>query len=206
MRKIRGLLLLIFIVAASPSARAGERDDRAAATLGALGAQIRRDSAGQITTLSFMPDTSKVTDADLACIEGLPGLKRVLLIENHLTDAALAHLADLPALEMLYLGGAHTDAKGVTRSGGLGFTNAGLTHLVKLKTLQRLTLAGPRFGDACVDTIAGITSLRSLSLSSPGFTDAGLARLVELKELEELNLHGSSVKGPGLAVLGASSE
>jgi hypothetical protein len=203
MRKIRGLLLLILIVAAGPPARAGVRDDRAAATLGALGAQIRRDSAGQITAISLFPGASKVTDEDLACIDGLPALKSVLLIETHLTDAALAHLVNLPALETLYLGGTHTDAKGITRTGGLGFTNAGLLQFGKIKTLRRLVLASPRFGDTGIDAVTGLSELRSLGLSSPGFTDACLAKIVRLATLEELVLDGSSIKGPGLAGLAA---
>jgi hypothetical protein len=193
--------LAISLAAISSHASADDRDERAAATLGKLGAQIRRNSAGSITSLALFPDVSKVTDEDFACIDGLNSLKSILLIETRLTDAALAHLATLPALETLYLGGTYTDAQNVTRLGGIRFTSAGLAHLEKIKTLRLLVLASPGFGDAGVDSIAGLTSLRSLELSSQGFTDAVLPKLIHLKALEHLNLSGSSIKGPGLAHL-----
>jgi hypothetical protein len=195
------LSLAILLGSIASNASADARDERAAAILRQGGATVRLDSSGRVVAVMLFPEVSRLTDADLACIDGLAALKTVLLIETHLTDASLAQLATLPALETLYLGGTQTDREGVTRVGGLNFTNAGLKHLAKLKSLRTLVLASAGFGDAGIDSINGLTDLRSLGLSSPGFTDASLPKLVGLTALQSLNLSDSRIKGPGLASL-----
>ena len=62
-------------------------------------------------------------------------------------------------------------------------------------------MSGIGLTDAGLANLAGLGSLRTLSLGSAGFTDAGLAHLTRLTGLNELSLAGSGVKGGGLSRL-----
>ena len=192
---------LVLMVVTSGVALADVRDDRAAERLTPLGASVRRDAEGRITSIFLFPGASKVTDAEFACVAGLTSVRSMILVETHLTDAALGHLKTLPALTSLYLGGTHTDAEGVTRDGGAGLTDAGLKHLAGLRSLRNLSLGGSGFTDRGLVHLKGMTGLRSLALGSPSFSDAGLAELTGLVGLNDLSLAGSGVTGPGLARL-----
>jgi hypothetical protein len=196
-----GLGLALLLGTPDSSARADFRDDRAAAQLRGAGGKVTVGKDGRITGIVLFPDQSRVLDSDLACLDGLTGVRSIILQDNHLTDAGIVHLKKLPALESLWIGGTHTDASGKTQPGGMAFTDATLAHLGEIKSLKRLTLASTGFTDAGLVHLKGLPNLRSLGLSSPGFTDAGLVQITGLNSLEDLNLTESKITGRFLAAL-----
>src|SRR5436190_1767277 len=78
-----------------------------------------------ITSVDFRG--TAVSDADLACLEGLVTLQRIYLDGTQVTDAGLAHLAGLTDLESLWIN--------ETR-----ITDAGLAHLRELDRLTEVAL------------------------------------------------------------------
>ena len=119
----------------------------------------------------------------------------VRLSGPEVTDAGLAHLAGLTALETLFLG--------VTQ-----VTDAGLAHLAGLTALKDLVISanqwdpiGTQVTDAGLAHLTGLTALEALWLESTEITDVGLAHLAKLTELESLTLTGTQVTDAGVAEL-----
>ena len=88
----------------------------------------------------------------------------VYLPRPEVTDASLAHLAGLTALELLILDGTHV-------------TDAGLAHLTGLTALKALDLIGTQVTDAGLAHLAGLAALETLDLAGTQVTDAGVAAL-----------------------------
>jgi hypothetical protein len=84
---------------------------------------------------------NRVTDAGLAHLQGLMGLRRLFLFGPRVTDASLAHLQGLTGLRELDFDGAQV-------------TDAGLEHLHGLTSLQVLQLNGTQI------TKAGLAQIR----------------------------------------------
>jgi internalin A len=80
-------------------------------------------------------------------------------------------------------------------------TDAGLKELARLKSLQALSLGGPKVTDAGLKELARLKSLQKLELSHTGVTDAGLKHLAALKSLRELDLSLTKVTHAGLKEL-----
>ncbi len=81
---------------------------------------------------------------------------------TQVTDADLAHLLGLTALENLRLVGTEV-------------TDAGLVHLAGLTTLENLILADTPITDAGLAHLTGLTELRDLNLRDTQVTDGGVA-------------------------------
>ena len=126
-----------------------------------------------------------VTDAGLACLEGLPRLQSLVLWKTKVTDAGLVHLKGLTQLQWLTLFEAQVG-------------DAGLKHLEGLTRLQGLTLRGTRVTDAGLVHLKGLAQLRDLDLEGTQVTDAGLAHLEGLTQLQTLRLSGTRVTDAGL--------
>jgi len=88
----------------------------------------------------------------------------VYLRGPEVTDASLAHLTGLAALESLHLA--------VTQ-----VTDAGLAHLTGLTTLEDLDLDRTQITDAGLAHLTGLPALRYLSVAGTQVTDAGVAEL-----------------------------
>jgi hypothetical protein len=172
-----------------------------------------------------------ITDGGLASLRALTGLRGLevgvdctcskqgaLELNGNLTDAGLAHLAQIGTLRYLDYFGRVTDAglaqlqtlKGLQhlrfhpiptftrlahlrglanlRYLALATTDAGLADLQGLTGLHRLDLAGSKFTDAGLAHLRGLTELRRLDLSYTNVTDAGLAHLQGLTQLRHLEL------------------
>jgi hypothetical protein len=140
--------------------------------------------AHEISVVSL--DGAPVTDADLAALEGLAGLRRLYLNGTPVTDAELAHLRGLPALEVLEL-----------RETAVG--DEGLRHLAGLPRLSVLLLYGTRVTDAGAALLAGLPRLEELSLSCTSVGDAGLAALAGCPTLRVLRLSRTGVTDAGVA-------
>lgn len=92
-------------------------------------------------------------DEDLAWVAATPKLRWLQVVRgSNLTDAAMAHLADLPCLERLSIGGDR-------------ITDRGLACLSGNRSLNHLTLQG-RFSDEGVQHLEDLTALRYLSIDS----------------------------------------
>lgn len=94
-------------------------------------------------------------DEDLACLANLKQLKRLHIggpASQPITDAGMAHLAGLTAIENLGIG-------------GTGVTDRGLVCLAGMRRMDYLTITGS-FTDAGLRHLEGLKALRSLRITS----------------------------------------
>jgi Leucine-rich repeat (LRR) protein len=158
-------------------------------------ATLVKGADGQVANLTL--DPRQTTDATLALVAKLPALERLILHRCPITDDGLAHLAGLTRLKELNLA-------------DCPITDAGLSSLSKLTNLEVLNLASS-FGDSPqikghgLAALAGLTKLQVLVLDKNLVDDAGLSALQNVKSLRELYLEQTRVVGPGLASLGGLS-
>ncbi len=117
----------------------------------------------------------KVTDAGLAHLAGLPALESLWLDETSVTDAGLAHLANVSMSPLQEL-----------RLYRTRVTDAGMVHLARLPALRSLALGRTRVTDAGLAHLSKVSSLRELYLPK-GISDAGLEHLAGLSGLEYLS-------------------
>jgi hypothetical protein len=158
------------------------------------------ETKGVVTGVAVR-DGKKVEDADFAQIGQLSHMK-TLDLNACLTDARLAHLTGLVALESL-----GTNVADVTDDGlkplaklkslrtlkffhpGRSFSGSGLAHLAELPNLQSLTVAGSlAFNDDGLAAVATLTHLREFRTWHAGGTNEGVKRLKKLTNLKSLNL------------------
>ena len=177
-----------------------------------FGGRIIFDAANPNVQVDFQG--TKITDAGLEHLKGLPQLDRLLLRMTEITDAGIKNTAGLKNLKTLWIGETKvTDAglqhiEGLTQLtelalGGLNITDAGLEHLQGMKHLQVLQLTATKVTDAGLERLKGLTQLRVLQLKATAVTDAGLEKLNTLANLRELHLHRTPVTGAGLENLPA---
>jgi hypothetical protein len=109
----------------------------------------------------------QVTDKNLAHVGRMTGLEELIIFPGlGLTDAGVAHLAELKNLRVLIL----TDSE---------MTDASLRHIGSLTQLQELSLEGKGFSDEGLAQLRGLTRLKSLRLDAKqqGITEDGKKRL-----------------------------
>jgi hypothetical protein len=133
----------------------------------------------------------QVTDAVLARIAGLEHVTTLKLDgSKQLTDAGLRHLARMPQLRELDIGGtAITDAGLATLSAlpelrifsawQTRTTDAGAAHLANCPRLERVELGGTATGDGLIAAVAGKEHLTHLRTGN-GVTNDGIARLHDI--------------------------
>ncbi len=120
-------------------------------------------------------------------------LRELYLISSHTTDAGLAHLRRLAALETLDLSFSEV-------------TDAGLVHLAGMTRLRELWLEETKITDAGLVHLRELSALETLSLSSTPITDAGLMHLRGLTALKSLDLGYTQVTPAGLECLAGLTE
>lgn len=118
--------------------------------------------------------SEKITDAGIQALCRLTNLK--YLTPSHssnavLTDASLEAISKLIHLEELNCSGKH-------------FTSQGVEKLASLKKLRRLGMHFGRQDDRCLEVIAGLEHMESLSLS--GVTIGGINKLNRLTKLKDV--------------------
>ena len=99
-------LLVVAIAAVSFSTPiTAQQEQTSSPTLEALvetlGGSLRQNEQGEVVTVAL--SRTRVTDADLAHLTGLAALERLWLADSQVTDAGLAHLTGLTALKELRL-------------------------------------------------------------------------------------------------------
>jgi hypothetical protein len=131
---------------------------------------------------------TQVSDAGLAHLADLANLQALYLMSTQVSDVGLAHLVYLTNLQALNL--TQTQVR-----------DAGLAHLAYLTNLRVLNLRYAQVSDAGLAHLAYLTNLRVLNLSDTQVSDAGLAHLANLANLQALNLSNTQVSDAGLAHL-----
>lgn len=152
-----------------------------------------------------------VTDEDLAHLKGLPSLQELKLNGTQVTDAGLAHLKDVKGLKALDLWGAPVTGEGLRHlpptveklsllaTGTV--TEEGLQSLRGMTGLRSLALGHTAMSDRTASVLEGMESLRSLSLHGTRSGDGVIAALRGLKSLESLDLAGTQISDKGLEML-----
>jgi uncharacterized protein (TIGR03067 family) len=237
----------------SPAARAGLQDARAMLAIRQFGVEAFSDNArplpprtpyvkfydthGDALLMKIAPQVkslsrcdglylngSKVTDAGLACLEGLNNIEQINLEKTAITDAGLEHLRKMTGLRRLIVSDTKVTRAGIARLqqvlpqlqvsswsraeilSQLAITNAG-GMFVSDQAGRLLTI---RFAQKLSDfQLLGLqkhlevweTSLHSIDLTGSEITDRGLAALAGLTSLEQLALTGNDVTVAGVKSL-----
>jgi hypothetical protein len=148
------------------------------------------------TVLRFLGQTSspalnahgQMTDAMLLEVADVEGIRALNLSGSKaVTDEGLRHLARLPNLQDLDLG-------------GTAITDRGLAVLRELPKLETLSLAVTRVTDAGVAHLAGCDKVREVNLSWTGTGDGAIRALAGKRKLH-LFRSGNGVTDAGLALI-----
>ncbi len=194
--------------------------------------------AGCRSLRSLQLNGTPITDAGLARLRGLTALEELNLTCTRVTAAGLAHLTPLVRLKRLAVNGTvisladvvrffvqqqgrslieALDALGlVTRDSqgnvvaidvaGTEFGDAELQHLGPLDTLRELHLAATRVTDVGMAKVGRLVSLERLYLAKCDVTDAGLVHVAHIQRLRSINLYGTKLTSAGLDHLSGLTE
>lgn len=182
----RFLAPLMLVVLACAGCSSGEEEPDLSA-IQALGGKVKFDGQGQVIEI----DLSRTRVDDLAPLKLLPNLRVLNCTNAPLSGADFEALANLHALETLYLDGTELD-------------DDGLAQLRGLTSLKALYLGRTKIDDAGLSNLRGLRGLTSLSLANTAVTDAGLAPLRDLHQLQTLVLRNTKVTPKGVQDLGRS--
>jgi Leucine-rich repeat (LRR) protein len=134
-----------------------------------------------------------VDDQSLKLVSQLSGLRRLRIVgEGKLSDVGLAHLGKLTQLVGLNLPAA-------------GLTDAGLSQLAPLATIEELDLAGGEITGAGLAALGRWTALKTLHLPRSSFDDAGCHLLPQFAQLQSLDLSKTKITDAGLESVGKLS-
>ena len=133
-------------------------EDKAAAKLAKIGAKLRRDDAGRIVEVDL--GERQTTDADLANLVGLRAIEELSLHQTRITGAGMVHLKGLTTLKRAFFSDTAVD-------------DAGVAQLKGLEKLTVLGLSGTRITDRSLEHLSGIKNLSSLFALETKVTDAG---------------------------------
>jgi hypothetical protein len=162
-----------------------------------------------LKTLGFTL-TPKITDAGLANLKGLSGLRWLAIGGTGIGDAGLANIKGLSRLESLFLGGNQITDAGLTDLQGLAqlhelslgedhVTDDGLINIEPLKQLKYLTLRNQKFTDAALKHVSNLHELLMLNLREDHIGDAGMEYIRDLRKLTRLYLYKTDVSDEGIA-------
>jgi internalin A len=146
-----------------------------------------KDAAGEIVELDLTG--TWVTDADMAKVAQLRHLRKLDLSQTRITDSGLDHLKSLENV---------TD---LTCYYAEYLTEDGISHLRNWKHLERLNLRGTKVTSKVFDSLAKLTSLRSLDIAFTQIEDEGFEQLSALTKLESLAIGGNRLSGAALPLL-----
>jgi len=157
-------------------------------------AELRPILAETKVPLSLYLNSRTFKDADLAPLENLACIRRLVLAEP-VTDAGLEHLRGLSNLEELTLWSDNV-------------TNAGLAHLSKLAKLRKLSVSGKKVTLACCIHLADLELEEFSGIEVPRGTtalyqigDQQLAQMAVMRKLRKLEIGGSKLTDAGMANL-----
>lgn len=152
--------------------------------------QLKRDGEGHVTDVRFIeqPPTNEM----LGMLQSLPRLRSLVLAGTATQDDALRQIAELSGLRNLDLRNCPV-------------SNAGLAHLIGMKSLAALRLSGAT-GETTVDdkgmaSLAKIKTLETVMLDGLWISEEGLKPLVAIEGLVELTLAQSLAGDEALSVI-----
>jgi hypothetical protein len=156
----------------------------------------------------------QLTPEQLSLLTQVRQLQEISIVGSNLGASEMKALARLPHLRCLKLYGCTfvgEDAlKEIANSprlqslliyGGLGVTDEAVLTLVRLKSLNELSLNQTAVTDAAMSELAKWPNLRSLDIGQTLVTNAGLVHLANSTSLIELKLHYSKVDDEGIKKL-----
>jgi Leucine-rich repeat (LRR) protein len=146
-----------------------------------------KDSRGEVVELDV--SSTWISDADLAKVARLTGLRKLDLSQTKITDAGMEHLNSLPRVVELNCYFAEF------------LTDDAVRHLRGWKNLEHLNLHGTRIGSKSLAHLAQITSLRWLDVGFTDVDDEGFEALASLTRLEHLGIGGNHLNGSALKLL-----
>jgi hypothetical protein len=134
-----------------------------------------------------------ITDDQLSGLKALKDvpLESLIVASDRMTDAGMAHIAQLSSVRFLYL------------SACRGITDKGLVHLSKIAHLPQIWItANTRITDEGIKTVAELKELKKLSLfGCKQITDVGAGHLKKAIGLKFVFFGGTSVTEAGVADL-----
>jgi len=146
-----------------------------------------KDAAGEIVELDLTG--TWVSDADMVKVAQLRHLRKLDLSLTRITDSGLEHLKPLENVTELICYYAEF------------LTEDGVAQLRNWKRLERLNLRGTRVTSKVFDSLAKLTSLRSLDIAFTQVADDGFEQLSALTRLESLAIGGNRLSGAALPLL-----
>jgi len=172
----------------------------------------------KLTSLESLRLPDGITDADLAKLEGLTGLKRLDIGRMQLTGAGIQTLKEFKSLVYLQFPQGINDEdlaaiKGLNSLEELWIqnspiTNKGLSYLSDLKSLRKLLLhnglvkRNMEVTGSGLDYLKELPSLTSLYLYQLKLDESRLTHLAGLKQLEEFEVKRMPLRDEDLAVIG----
>jgi Leucine-rich repeat (LRR) protein len=179
-------------------------------------------TAGAIEELN-LNFAEQITDDGAATVKGWKHIRRLNLRGTKITDATLEFLSGVPSLEWLDIGWAQITDTGLGHlasltnlrhlaMGGNKLTDTSLRFLRQLPQIEYLDLGGTQRTDsglwslqlteAGMQAVASVTELHELRMAGTAVTSKGLELLKPLSRLERLNLQGCRrLKDDAAAVL-----
>jgi len=135
------------------------------------------------------PENATYNDDDtiMRHIQGLKGLKVLKLHFVQTTGQGLEFIKDFKSLTELHLSSKN-------------LADSDLSHLQGLRSLEVLNLFVP-ISDGALQYLAGLTSLRELSLKCDNIRGSGLAYLADIPSLRLLELRGDGLRNRALRYL-----
>jgi internalin A len=141
-----------------------------------------------LTKLEYVGLPPQLTDAGLAHLANLTRLKSLRIFHPEVTDQGLSHLAKLTALEEFEL----SETNKISGSGLAALSGSAL-KILNLDDLEGIT-------DDGLQGVARIKSLRGLHLP-PQITVAGIKHVASLENLDDLDLSSAKLADDDVAVL-----
>lgn len=166
------------------------------------GDSITDDIVAQLKGVSSLKNLnlahSQITDAGLSHVSAMTGLEILALYGCNITDKGLAHLGSMPSLKMLNLSGCPPGSIDINNP---RISDAGMAHLKRARTLERLDLPNTGISDKGLAHLSELSNLRSLSVGlrtglsglPNHYGDEGVKSLAKLRRLETLRIGGPHV-------------
>jgi hypothetical protein len=131
-------------------------------------------------------DYSKVTDAGLSVLVGLPELEVVSIQKTAITGEGFRHLPKATGLATVFASGSR-------------FDDRGLKNVSRASKLEVLYLSATPITDAGLAELRGATKIHRLALTDTTVSDQGLQVITGFKTLEWIDLEGTKVTDVGVA-------